>query len=214
MQGPSFMKNILNFDIQSNGVISGLPFLCSYLSSVLFCYAADALLKHNILSLTNVRKLMTASSQIIPGLLVVLVGYVEDELVLTLVIWSIAVTMITASYAGAMANIVDISPNFAGPVLAFAQTIHMSASFLSPMINGVILTDQKNLMQWRTCFILSSIVAVLTYIMYQFHGTAEVQPWNYYDTKSKTNETQHLEEGETDAPEKFDEIENGKKLSG
>lgn len=98
MQGPSFMKNILNFDIQSNGVMSGLPFLCSYLSSVLFCYAADILLKHNILSLTNVRKLMTASSQIIPGLLVVAVGYLDDQLITILVIWSIAVTMITASY--------------------------------------------------------------------------------------------------------------------
>lgn len=28
--------------------------------------------------------------------------------------WFIAVTLITASYAGAMANIVDIGPNFAG----------------------------------------------------------------------------------------------------
>jgi hypothetical protein len=92
------MKNVLNFDIQSNGVVSGLPFLCSYLSSVLFCYAADVLLKHSILSLTNVRKLMTASSQIIPGLLVVVVGYLGDELILILIIWSVAVTMITASY--------------------------------------------------------------------------------------------------------------------
>lgn len=203
------MKNVLNFDIQSNGVMSGLPFLCSYLSSVLFCYAADSLLKHNILSLTNVRKLMTASSQIIPGLLVVAVGYLDNHLVAILVIWSIAVTMITASYAGAMANIVDISPNFAGPVLAFAQTIHMSASFLSPMLNGLILTDQKNLDQWRSCFILSSIVAVVTYIMYQIYGTAEIQPWNYYDTPVKENETQRLEDGETDEGENH----NDKKLS-
>lgn len=179
MQGPSYMKNILNFDIQSNGVMSGLPFLCSYLSSVVFCYVADVLVKHHILSLTNVRKLMTASSQIIPGLLVVLVGYLGTEIVTVLIIWSIAVTMITASYAGAMANIVDLAPNLAGPVLAFAQTIHMSASFLSPMVNGAILTDQTNLVQWQHCFLLSSVVAIVTYLMFQIYGTADVQPWNY-----------------------------------
>ena len=192
MKGPAYMKNILNFDIQSNGVISGLPFLCSYLSSVIFCYLADVLVKQKILNLTNVRKLMTASSQIIPGLLVVLVGYLGTELVSVLIIWSIAVTMITASYAGAMANIVDIAPNLAGPVLAFAQTIHMSASFLSPMVNGFILTDETDLVQWQHCFLLSSIVAIVTYVMFQLYGTAEIQPWNYPKTARSDAERQQL----------------------
>lgn len=58
------------------------------------------------------------------------------NIILALVVWFIAVTLITASYAGAMANIVDIAPNLAGPTLAFAQTIHMTASFLSPIAEG------------------------------------------------------------------------------
>lgn len=98
--------------------------------------------------------------------------------------------------AGAMANIVDLAPNFAGPVLAFAQSIHMTASFLSPLFNGVVLTDQKNLDQWKVCFIVASVVAISTYVMFQIHGTAQVQPWNYYDSSNK-NETQCLEDGET-----------------
>jgi len=60
---------------------------------------------------------------------------------LILVIWFVAVTLITASYAGAMANVVDIAPNFAGHILAFAQTIHMSASFLSPLAAAIMLQD-------------------------------------------------------------------------
>ena len=31
--------------------------------------------------------------------------------------------------------------SFSGPVLAFAQTIHMSASFISPLVAGYILRD-------------------------------------------------------------------------
>lgn len=135
---------------------------------------------------------MTASSQIIPGLLVVLVGYLGTEIVTVLIIWSIAVTMITASYAGAMANIVDLAPNLAGPVLAFAQTIHMSASFLSPMVNGFILTDQKNLEQWQNCFLLSSVVAIVTYVMFQIYGTADIQPWNYPKMPRSDAERQQL----------------------
>lgn len=95
-----------------------------------------------------------------------------------------------------MANIVDLSPNFAGPVLAFAQSIHMTASFLSPLFNGIILINQKDLNQWRTCFLVASIVAISTYIMFQVYGTAQIQSWNYYDSSNK-NEIQSLEDGET-----------------
>lgn len=74
-------------------------------------------------------------------MLVILIGYLGCDINLILVVWFIAVTMITAAYAGAMANVVDIAPNFAGPVLAFAQTIHMTASFLSPLVAGALTKE-------------------------------------------------------------------------
>lgn len=74
----------------------------------------------------------------VPGVLVIIIGYLGCDINLILVVWFVAVTMITAAYAGAMANVVDIAPNFAGPVLAFAQTIHMTASFLSPLVAGAL----------------------------------------------------------------------------
>ncbi|XP_062702621.1 sialin-like [Aedes albopictus] len=179
MSGPEYMQKILCFDIQQNGLLSGTPFLCSYLSSVLFCYIADILVHKQLMTLTNVRKLFTALSQIVPGVLVLLVGYLGYNIVTVLVLWFVAVTFITASYAGAMANIVDIAPNLAGPVLAFAQTIHMTASFLQPLVTGVMVTDAQNLNQWLHVFGVSSVVAISCYLVFQFFGTAEIQPWNY-----------------------------------
>lgn len=140
--GPNFMKNMLKFNYKANGFLSGMPFICSYISSVLFCYLADKLMLSNWMSLTNVRKLFTAFSQVVPGILIYWIGYIDKNIVLLLVIWFVAVAFITASYAGAMANIVDIAPNLAGPVLAFCQTIHMSASFLSPLVSGIIVTNE------------------------------------------------------------------------
>lgn len=141
MGGPLYMKNILHFSIQKNGLLSGAPFLCSYLSSVFFCYLADLLVTRDVMTLTNVRKLFTAMSQVVPGLLTLLIGYLGDNITLILFIWFVAVSLITASYAGAMANIVDLSPALAGPVLAFCQTIHMSASFLQPLVAGQMVID-------------------------------------------------------------------------
>lgn len=75
---------------------------------------ADQLVNRKWMSLKNVRKLFTALAQVVPGILCVLIGYLGCDVIPVLIVWFIAVTMITAAYAGAMANIVDISPNFAG----------------------------------------------------------------------------------------------------
>jgi hypothetical protein len=36
MHGPMYMKTMLGVNIQQNGLLSGIPFICSYLSSVVF----------------------------------------------------------------------------------------------------------------------------------------------------------------------------------
>ncbi|XP_066993793.2 vesicular glutamate transporter 3 [Anabrus simplex] len=183
IRGPMYMKTVLGFSIQKNGLLSGLPFLCSYVSSVFFCYLADELVNRNILTLTSVRKIFTATSQIIPGFLLLAIGYLGCNIELVLFAWFLAVTLITASYAGAMASIVDIAPNLAGPILAFAQTIHMSASFLSPLVAGFLLQDNQYLENWLHVFWVSLIVSCVTYIPFQIFGTADIQPWNYPNQK-------------------------------
>lgn len=91
-----------------------------------------------------------------------------------------------------MANVVDIAPNLAGPVIAFAQTILMCASFISTMINGLILTDQKELGQWQHIFLLSAIMSVVSCLMFLIWATAKVQPWNSSSDLSYEVELQRL----------------------
>lgn len=201
MSGPTYMKYILKFDYQANGVLSGMPFLGSYVSAVFFCWATDIIVTKNILSLTNIRKINTALSQIVPGLFLLIIGYIDDNIIAVLVIWFIAVTLITASYAGAMASIVDIAPNLAGPVLAFAQTIHMSASFLSPVITGFMVRDQKSIEEWQNVFILSFVVTIVTYLMFQIYGTSKIQPWNYPQRQIPPEESRMLN-GDAERDEK------------
>lgn len=192
MDGPKFMKNILKFDYANNGILSGMPFVCSYFSAVFFCYAADKITNNKWLSLTNVRKVFTFLSQVVPGILLYAIGYITD-IELLLVIWFIAVSMITASYAGAMANIVDIAPNLAGPVLAFCQTIHMSASFISPLVSGWLYKDhEEDIDSWRLIFGVACIVGICTFFVYLKFGTAEVQKWN--NPKDNSNSTNTEEE--------------------
>ncbi|XP_015589665.1 sialin [Cephus cinctus] len=211
--GPMYMKTVLGFSIQANGVLSGAPFICSYLSSVVFCYVADVLVTRQILSLTNVRKIFTALSQVVPGILVLLIGYLGCNIILVLIVWFVAVTLITAAYAGAMANIVDIAPNFAGPVLAFAQTIHMTASFLSPIAAGLLTQESQTLDAWRKVFGVTACVACGTYVVYQIFGTADIQAWNYPDQKYPASVQEDIQPL-NDSPQRNGKVVASRRLSG
>jgi hypothetical protein len=54
------------------------------------------------------------AAQIVPGLLVLAIAYLGCNITLVLIAWFFAVTLITASYSGAMSNLVDIAPNLEG----------------------------------------------------------------------------------------------------
>lgn len=84
------------------------------------------------------------TAQVVPGLLVLLIIYFGCDRVLVLITWFTVVTLITASYAGAMANIVDIAPNFAGTRLLRLFTRGKPCSFF-PHFNAVIYHKMKQL---------------------------------------------------------------------
>ncbi|GAB0088565.1 Major facilitator superfamily [Sergentomyia squamirostris] len=186
MFGPVYMNDVLGFDIETNGILSGAPFLCSYLSAVIFCAIADWLVAHSV-SLLLVRKIFTAVSQVLPGILIFCIAWSHNQIVV-LIMWFVAVSCITAGYAGAMANIIDIAPNLAGPVLAFAQTIHMSASFIAPIAASAIVTDSRDTSQWMVAFGLATAVSIVTYLPYLAKAQAQPQPWNFKEDSTKTKD--------------------------
>lgn len=89
-------------------------------------------------------KIVSFSAQVVPGILVVIMGYLGCNVAVIVAVMYLAVMMIPAAFAGAMANPVDIAPNYAGQVLGIAQTIHMTASFLSPMAVGYFTRNGVN----------------------------------------------------------------------
>lgn len=75
-----------------------------------------------------------SSAQVIPGILVVFIGVFGCNIEMALLVWFIAVTLITAAYAGAMANIVDIAPNYAGIIHIFFFFIIYNMNLLLTII--------------------------------------------------------------------------------
>lgn len=55
-----------------------------------------------------------------------------------------------------------------------------------------VLLFQNSLVQWQQVFLLAFIIAVVTYIMFQVFGTAEIQSWNYPKQAIRPSEQEAL----------------------
>ena len=77
---PTYMKNVQGLDIKSNGLLSGLPFLCRYLGGIAICPIADLILKRNMLSTTNVRRLFNSIGLVLPSVSLVMIAFASAGL--------------------------------------------------------------------------------------------------------------------------------------
>lgn len=56
---PKYFKDILELDVQSNGLYTALPFLVMWIFSIASGFACDYIINGNYISVTNARKLFT-----------------------------------------------------------------------------------------------------------------------------------------------------------
>ena len=59
-QLPTYMKEVLKFDIKSNGGLSALPYIAFWLLTIVSSIIGDHLIKSQVLSKTAVRKLFNS----------------------------------------------------------------------------------------------------------------------------------------------------------
>lgn len=196
--GPTYLSHVQGFNIRQSGILSGAPFLVSFPVALLFCYFADRIINYKWLSATNTRKLFTCLGQVVPGVMIIIMGYLECETGSIIAVWFVAVTMPTAMYAGTMPNVTEIAPSYAGHVVAVVQTIYMFASFISPLVTGYFTRDGNTVPAWQSIFNLSAGLSITTYVIYAIWGTSEVQSWNSgVPVKSKPHEEERMLENTT-----------------
>ena len=58
---PTYFKDVLRFDVQSNGLLSSIPYVVVTFVNILAGIASDKLIESNRLKKNNVRKLFTVS---------------------------------------------------------------------------------------------------------------------------------------------------------
>ncbi|XP_051880371.1 sialin-like [Pristis pectinata] len=172
---PTYMEEILRFDIQQTGLSSSIPFIASWLLVIFGGELADYLIKSQNFSTLAVRKGCIVSGLWISGIFIAVTGYVEDYK-LTVAFVTISTATSAISESAIYVNCLDLTLKYSGIIFGITNTISITPGMLWPVIVKHV-TQNHTIEEWRTVFGVIAALNVLCSLIYAIFGKAETQPW-------------------------------------
>ncbi|KAK2186201.1 hypothetical protein NP493_211g02022 [Ridgeia piscesae] len=174
---PTYMKDVLHRDIQSNGMLSALPFLGLWLNMNISPIIADKLRSTHILNTTRTRKLFTCIGQVGAAVFLVALAYLDHtQWILAIVLLTIGVAVSGSAYSGYLINHIDLAPKYAGTLFGISNCIAATSGFMTPYV-AAVLTPNRTQEEWQIVFFIAAAVYVCGAIFYGIFGSGDLQPW-------------------------------------
>ncbi|CAB0004837.1 unnamed protein product [Nesidiocoris tenuis] len=181
---PKYMKSVMKFSIVQNGILSSLPFLVMWFTALGSGVLSDYLLKKKVWTVNTARKAFTTVASVGPALGVILASYAGCNKVAAATLFTVGMAFMGFFYPSLKVNALDLSPNYAGTLMALVNGIGAISGIITPTLIGY-LTPNQTMMEWRKVFWVSFVVIIATNIVYVIIGSGEVQPWNEPLAKDK-----------------------------
>ncbi|XP_016838631.1 putative inorganic phosphate cotransporter [Nasonia vitripennis] len=184
---PSYMKSVLKFDITQSGGISALPYLAMWLLGFPISYLSDFALRKG-LTIVAVRKISNTIGLWIPAAaMIVLCVVVTTDKVILVAILVVAVGFNCGITCGFQINHIDLSPNFAGPMMSITNGLANILGIVAPLICGAIVNkDEGDVNLWHIVFYITAAIYFVTNLVFVIFGKAEIQSWNDQGGEART----------------------------
>jgi len=174
---PKYMSDVLHFSIKQNGLYSSLPYLCMWIVSLSTGVLGDYMIKAKHISITNARKLFTSIASVGPAIFIMLASYAGCSKVMVVVHFTIAMGLMGTFYPGMKVNPLDLSPNYAGTIMAITNGIGAITGIVAPTLVG-FMTPNRTLYEWRAVFWVAFVIFMVTNVVYVIWASGEVQDFN------------------------------------
>lgn len=221
---PKYMSDVLHFSIKSNGLWSSLPYLVMWIVSITTGFLGDWLIKKRYISITNSRKLFTTIASVFPSIFIMLASYAGCSKTMVVVYFTLAMGFMGTFYPGMKVNPLDLSPNYAGTLMALTNGIGAITGIVAPTLVGVMTPNvsifsfiiyklvhkfksfiifQRTLYEWRTVFWIAFGIFNVTNLVYVIWASGETQA---FDNPKK------LMQAEDPSDDKIEEEKTEKKM--
>jgi len=174
---PKFMHDVLQFDMTKNGILSGLPFVANLFLMIGGGHLADWLRAPHRLQTGTVRKLFCSVGLLIPGVLLVAVGFLGCNRILVVAAIILAVGSSGLTISGYGVNHLDLAPVYAGTLMGLTNTLATVSGFLGPQVVGALTYHQSTRAQWQKVFYIATAIYCFGAATFLVFGSGQRQDW-------------------------------------
>ncbi|KAK3916118.1 Putative inorganic phosphate cotransporter [Frankliniella fusca] len=185
---PKYMSDVQHFKISDNGVLSALPFLCMWISSMVLSALGDLIISKKLICNTTLRKVFTTIGSVGPGAFLLGAAYAGCHRALVVALFCVGMACMGAFYPGMRVNALDLSPRHAGTIGALMNGTGALAGVVAPYIIGLIAPNGL-MSEWRIVFGINFAVMAATNVSFVWYGSGELQWWDDPDGSAGAHHT-------------------------
>jgi len=209
---PKYMSDVLHFSVAENGLLSSVPYLAQWITSISSSVLADRLISRRTMSVTAVRKIYAIIGTVGPGIGVMCASFVGCNKVLATMCFTVGMALMGFCYPSIRINSLDLSPNYSPTIMALVNGIGCLSGMATPYVAG-ILTPNRTVLEWRLVFWIMMVVMAASSVVFGLFGSGEIQPWDDLEQhylREKEKEKRGLPMAETLSIKQAKTIEEGK----
>ncbi|XP_012260451.1 sialin-like isoform X1 [Athalia rosae] len=177
--GPKYTLEVLGFNMESGGIITGLPYIARLGAGAAFAAIGDYSRKKNYLTVNALRKSFMFFSHFGPAVCLIAMTYAGCDQTWAVVMLIFALGFNGAACQTSLQNHQDLAPNYAGSLYGVMNTIGSFPGFILPSAIGALTNKRNGVEEWRVMFWISAAIFASATLLFWFFGSAEIQPWNY-----------------------------------
>ncbi|KAJ9591417.1 hypothetical protein L9F63_002023 [Diploptera punctata] len=184
---PTFLSNILHFDLEKSGTMSALPYVTSGITCVLSSYTSNWLRERGYISRITSYRIFNAICSYGSSICLILITFSGCDSTLIVILLMAAVGIAGFFQGGSILNHIDLGSNFAGTLSGIYLTLVTMMGIFSPSVTGYIVNEQETLSQWKIVFYLGAGISSCCCTLYLFFGKANSQHWNILPSEIEEN---------------------------
>uniref|UniRef100_A0A674HGA5 Solute carrier family 17 member 6 n=1 Tax=Taeniopygia guttata TaxID=59729 RepID=A0A674HGA5_TAEGU len=168
---PAYFEEVFGFEISKVGILSAVPHLVMTIIVPIGGQIADFLRSRQIVSTTNVRKIMNCFGM--EATLLLVVGYSHSKGV-AISFLVLAVGFSGFAISGFNVNHLDIAPRYASILMGISNGVGTLSGMVCPIIVGAMTKTRE---EWQYVFLIAALVHYGGVIFYGIFASGEKQPW-------------------------------------
>uniref|UniRef100_A0A1B0GHQ8 Major facilitator superfamily (MFS) profile domain-containing protein n=2 Tax=Lutzomyia longipalpis TaxID=7200 RepID=A0A1B0GHQ8_LUTLO len=190
-QIPSYLNDVLGFNMGATGFFSAAPFLMFILLTPVASTLSDFLLSSKLLSTVNVRKLFIVCGMLMGTICLIIMSNATDMMTIWVCL-IVAVGTTSLTKCAYFTNPLDIAPAYASVVMGFSNTIATIPGVVAPTLAGFIVRNGTR-EEWRIVFYIAAGLTLFGMAYSVLFGQGEVQEWAKREQKKLENATEPLQ---------------------